>query len=221
MTLLYATTNPGKLFEVGKYLKQFGVEVISPADVGISLDIEENGTTFEENATLKATAYLDTGVEYLVLADDTGIEIDALDGEPGVHAGRWKDGKTRMTDEEVIAYCLERIRNVPNGKRGAQFRTVIAVGMPRLEKRDRENIELFDGTLRGVILEKPAPLRIRGFPFESLFYIPQWNMVLGDVHQLPAEKKRKFLTHRERAVEKALPRIRSLFGSSRNFKRRK
>jgi XTP/dITP diphosphohydrolase len=154
-----------------------------------------------------------------ILADDTGIEIDALGGEPGIHARRWKDGKTRMSDQEVIKYCLVRMKGIPWEKRTAQFRTVIAIGIPISKGQalrtqglalPNEEIELFDGVLRGLILEKPAPLRIEGFPFESLFYIPKWKMVLGEAHQLPVERKRRYLTHRERAVEKALLRIQSL-----------
>lgn len=214
MRVLYATTNPGKLFEVGKHLKQFSIELLSPKDVGLDIDVPETGETLEENAMLKAKAYIDAGVMMPILADDTGIEIDALGGEPGIHVRRWKDKKMRMTDEEIIYYCLERMHGISKSKRGAQFRTVLVLA-------GAGNIELFDGTLRGVILEKPVPLRVEGFPFESLFYIPEWKMVLGDVHQLPVEKKNKFLSHRERAVEKALPRIKSLPRSGRNLKRRK
>ena len=82
MRVLYATTNPGKLFEVGKFLNPFGIELLGPKDLGLSIDVSEEGNTLEENALLKARAYIDEGIEYPVLADDTGIEIDALDGEP-------------------------------------------------------------------------------------------------------------------------------------------
>lgn len=225
MRLFYATTNPGKLFEVGKYLKPFGIDLIGPEELGLSIEVPEAGSTLEENARLKAHAYINADVQYPVLADDTGIEIDALDGEPGIHVRRWKNKRTRMTDQEIIDYCLRRMKGIPREKRTAEFRTIIALGIPKTSKgltsayaRVRPfqasvsdvRIELFDGTLRGVILEKPVPLRIEGLPFESLFYIPEWKKVLGEVHQLPAEKKRHFLTHRERAVKKALPRIRVL-----------
>lgn len=109
-----------------------------------------------------------------------------------------------MGDQEVIDYCLYKMRNIPNGKRGAQFRTVIALASPD------NPIETFDGILRGEILEKPIPLKIEGFPFESIFYIPKWKMILGEVHQLPANKAKNFLVHRELAVTKALPAIRKL-----------
>lgn len=198
--LLYATTNPGKIFEVGKFLKQFGVSILSPRDFGLSIDIPEDGQTLEENATLKVRAYLDADADCVVMADDTGVEIDALGGDPGIHARRWRDGKTKMTDQEIIAYCMEKMAGVSRERRGAVMRTLIAVGF-------QGKVETFSGELRGEILEQPQPLRIEGFPFESLFYIPGWKMSLGEVHQLPSGQKQHFLSHRERAVAKALPRI--------------
>lgn len=204
--LLYATTNPGKIFEVGKFLRQFGIELVSPSDIGLSLDVSENEETLEENAMSKAKTYLDAAADYLVMADDTGIEIDALDKKPGIHVRRWKDGKTRMSDQEIIDFCLFKMKGIPLNKRSAQFRTVVALGVAG------KKIEFFEGSLRGTILEKPMPLRIKGFPFESLFYVPEWNMVLGEAHTLPTHEKNNFLSHRERAVMNALPRIKNLLG---------
>lgn len=206
-SILYATTNPGKIFEVGKLLKPHGIEILSPKSLGLEIDVPEDGLTLEENAITKAKAYLKSGIDIPIIADDTGIEIDSLDGEPGIHVHRWKDRKIRMDDQEIIDYCLYKMKNIPKGKRGAQFRTVIALassGSP---------IETFDGVLRGEILEKPTPLKIEGFPFEAIFYIPKWKMILGEVHQLPIERSKNFLVHRELAVTKALPRIRELLFS--------
>lgn len=202
--LLYATTNPGKLMELRATLAPEQIDVLSPADVGRVLDVEENGRTLEANASAKARAYmaaLDGG--YVVLGDDTGVEIDALGGEPGIHVRRW-DGSPRMTDEAILALCLEKLRGVPSARRGAQFRTVFAVGVPG------GDVALFDGTLRGVILEAPDPLRIEGFPFESIFYVPAWDMLLGKALLLPADERRAFVTHRIRALRRALPHLRAL-----------
>jgi XTP/dITP diphosphohydrolase len=202
--LLYATTNPGKMTEVRKLCEPVGIAVLSPADLGLSLDVTETGDSLEENAILKARAYLDhlDGGEVVVVGDDTGVEIDALNGEPGIHVRRWTG--QRMTDEAIIATCLHRLAGIPPELRGAQFRTVFAVGVPG------GDMTLFDGTLRGVILEQPDPLRIEGFPFESIFYVPEWGMLLGAAHQLPAADKARFVTHRERALRQALPFIRAL-----------
>lgn len=204
MRLLYATTNPGKLFEVSKYLAASGIDLVAPPQVGIAREVEETGQTLEENARLKVMAYLARVPELIVMADDTGVEIDALHGEPGIHVRRWRDHRTPLSDQEVIDYCMERLRGVPRGQRGAQFRTVIALGRPG------GTIEYFDGILRGEILETPAPLKIPGFPFETMFYVSEWGKLLGDIHELSVEARHGYLTHRERAVQKALPRLQAL-----------
>lgn len=203
--LLYATTNPGKVMEVRKILQAHGLPMIAPDEIGLDLDVPEPGTTLEENARLKALAYLNhltNGNNYIVMGDDTGVEIDALGGEPGIHVRRWIG--RRMSDEEIIDTCLERMAGIPLEQRGAQFRTVFAIGARH------GGIALFDGTLRGVILEQAAPLRIEGFPFESLFFVPEWGKLLGEIHFLPAEQKAAYVTHRERALLNALPHVRTL-----------
>ena len=158
--LFYATNNPGKKFEVSRHLEFSGIKVVTPDDLNITIDVPETGNTLEENAELKTKAYARLLPDMLILSDDTGLEIDSLNGEPGVHVRRWRDGETRMTDREVIDYCIERMKGIPSDKRGAQFRTVLALGVPG------GKIEFFDGKLRGVILEKPSVLRVEGFPFE-------------------------------------------------------
>jgi len=164
--ILYATGNPGKVIEVSKLLNHHDIKVVSPKDLGIDLDVPEIGSSLEENSLLKARAYsLESGGR-IVLSDDTGLEIDALDGEPGIHIRRWKDGKTRMTDEEIIRHCLTEMHDIPQGQRRAQFRTVLALALPN------QITETFEGILRGEILENPSPIKVEGFPFESLFFVP-------------------------------------------------
>lgn len=206
MPVLYATTNPGKLMEVGKQLAAYGLSLVSPMQLGLMLDVEETGQTLEANATLKAKAYQEQAPHQVIIADDTGVEIDALHGEPGIHVRRWKDHRTAMSDQDIIAYCLERLRGMPPARRGAQFRTVIALQAPG------QPLALFEGILRGVIAEQAAPLQYPGFPFETLFYVPEWGKLLGDVHALSIETKRQqgYWTHRERAVQQALPRLREV-----------
>lgn len=202
--LFYATNNPGKRFEAAKQFGHHGIKVTTPIDYGIDIDVEETGNTLEENAILKAKAYADLLTDTLIMADDTGLEIDALNGEPGTHVRRWKDGKNAMTDQEMIDYCLEKMKGIPKEKRGAQFKTVLALNIPGKE------IEIFTGILRGYILEEASPIRVEGFPFGSLLFVPEWDMLLGDARQLPVENKQHLLNHRERAMNKAVPRIREL-----------
>jgi XTP/dITP diphosphohydrolase len=139
-----------------------------------------------------------------VLSDDTGLEIDALNGEPGIHVRRWKDHQTRMGDQEIIDYCIHRMKGISPDQRGAQFRTILALKIPGGQT------ETFEGILRGTILEEPSTFRVEGFPFESLFFVPEWNLLLGDARQLPVQNKQHLLNHRERALEKAATRIREL-----------
>lgn len=202
--LLYGTNNRGKLHEVGTFLKGSGFELLSPGDLGIELDIEETGETLEENARLKAEAWHRERPDDLILTDDTGLEIDALGGEPGVHVRRWKDGKTRMTDDEIISYTIERLAGVPKGKRGAQFRTVNALMLPSGE------IHMFDGVLRGEITEDPKPIRIPDFPFRGLFFIPEAGKFLGELEDDPDTD---ILTHRQRAAQKTVDWLRNELGS--------
>lgn len=207
--VLYATTNPGKVQEVRKYLLSFGIALLSPSEVGMTIDVEETGQTLEENAALKAQAYLAEVPHMVVIADDTGVEIDALQGEPGIHVRRWHDRTTPMSDQAIIDYCMQRMQGIPIPQRGAQFRTVVALGYAP------QAIELFDGVLRGTIVETPAPLTISGFPFETMFFIPEWGRLLGDIHAYSIEDKLRqhYLTHRERAVKKAVPRLRELLSA--------
>lgn len=163
MNLVYATTNPGKFTEVNRLFAVHGLTLHAPSEYGVSLDVDETGSTLEENAALKAESYRDAiGEKVIVLGDDTGVEIDALGGEPGIRVRRWKGYK--MTDEEIIAYTLERLHGVPAAKRGAQFRTVIAVA------KSGQPTRTFSGIHRVNIRVRPLPLREAGFPFRSLIH---------------------------------------------------
>ncbi len=211
--LLYATQNPGKFAEIRTLMGAYGLPVTAPHEIGLMLDVDEHGSTLEQNAALKALAYraaLDDDIT-IVIGDDTGIEIDALGGEPGIHVRRW-DGSPRMTDEAIIALCLERLRGVPPDRRGAQFRTAFAIAAPAANG-SAPPVDYFSGTLRGVILEQPDPLRIEGYPFESIFFVPQWNRLLGSIHHLPAAQRAGYVTHREQALRAALPRLRQMLGA--------
>lgn len=202
--VLYATNNPGKIDEVSKLLKYDGIQVVSPKDLNINLEVPEIGDSLKENALLKAKAFSKVSNGRLVLADDTGLEIDSLNREPGIYIRRWKDHKTKMTDDEIIDYCLDLMKNIPLKERGAQFRTVIV-----LAQLDG-TVDMAEGILRGIIQEKVNSIRVEGFPFESLFYVSNWKMILGKQHQLAVSEKKEKLNHREIALKKMIPIIKTL-----------
>lgn len=111
--VLYATNNPGKIAEISKFFEFNGIKVVSPKDLKIDLDIPETGNSLEENAILKVKGFLPVCGGRIVMADDTGLEIDSLGGKPGIHVRRWRDGITRMDDEEIINYCLDQMKYIP------------------------------------------------------------------------------------------------------------
>lgn len=201
--IVFATTNPGKLAMVQNIFQHHKLTLHSLADYNLKVDIDEVGSSLEENARLKAEGYLQyLPKDAIVIGDDTGVEIDALDGEPGIKVRRWKGHP--MQDEEIIEYCLDRMKDVPPGQRGIQFRTVLAVSSAHSPTK------YFDGILRGEILTKAQSLRSEGMPFWPIFYIPQLKMSLGQFHAMPVEFQLSHPTHRELAVIKALPFIQSL-----------
>jgi XTP/dITP diphosphohydrolase len=179
--LLLGTTNAAKIREYRRLLGDLPIELISPSDPP---PVPETGATFQENALLKAHAYAAwSGLPSL--ADDGGIEIDALDGEPGIHSARWL-GRA-ATDQELIAYTLERMNGVPPDRRGAQMRAVCALvqplgGRPRparsrararaaAERSDAgtgQGVTIGEGVMRGILREVAVPFE-PGFPYRALF----------------------------------------------------
>lgn len=201
--IIYATTNPGKFEMVKNIFTHHGLVLSSLSDFNISVDIDETGETLEDNARLKAEGYLKhLPNDSIVIGDDTGVEIDALGGEPGIKVRRWKGYK--MTDEDIISYCLERMEGVAQGQRQAQFRTVLAIAS------NNHPIKYFAGILRGEILESPQSLRAEGMPFWPIFYIPKLKMSLGEFHAMPIKFQLAHPTHRELAVLKSLPHLISM-----------
>lgn len=206
--LVYATTNPGKFAQVEKIFTHHDIKLKSPSDFDIKLSVDESGSTLEDNAKLKAVGYQKLlPSDTVIIGDDTGIEIDALGGAPGIKVRRWK-GYT-MEDEEIIEYCLDKLRGVPTEQRGAQFRTVLAIA------KAGEPVKYFEGIMRGVILEQPEDLREPGMPFWPIFYLPKLRMTLGSFHlDTSIDFQLQYPTHREKAVLKALPYLKSLLSQS-------
>lgn len=201
-SLLIATTNPGKLSEFRDFLRDVPVRICSLTDVGITDKPEENGTTYEENALIKARFYMEkTGLA--TIADDGGFEIDALGGEPGVKSHRWLNQGREDEDEEIIEYTLSRMKDVPKEKRTAQLRVSVVFLTPD------GKFQYGHGSVDGIVPDKPAPFRHPGFPFRSLLYLPEHRVFYID-NELPVDLNRK-LNHRKHAVEELMPRIRTYF----------
>jgi len=194
--LLIATNNPGKLLEYRTILKDLSLELVTLKDLNIKANVEEDGKTFKENAIKKAKFYSKlTGLP--TLAEDSGLEIDYLNGEPGIKSRRWAGYKA--SDAELISMTLEKLRGVPLEKRGAQLRVIIAMLVDK-------TVKTFEGILRGVIIKEPIEKIIPGYPFRSLFYVPEVDKVLGE---LTMEEEAR-IAHRKKALEKAIPILKNL-----------
>jgi XTP/dITP diphosphohydrolase len=196
--IVFATTNPGKFSQVKNIFTHHGIDLESPLDFGLQLNVEETGPTLEANARLKAEAFAaQLPPDTIVIGDDTGIEIDALGGEPGIKVRRWNG--THMSDEAIIELCLSKLSGVKPGDRGAQFRTVLAVA------KMGDPVHYFEGIMRGEILETPKVERAEGMPFWPIFYLPKLKMTLGEFHAMPMDFQLQNPTHRELAVLQVLP----------------
>jgi XTP/dITP diphosphohydrolase len=190
MDLLVATRNPGKLRELNELLAGLPIRAISLAEARITADIPETGHTFLENATLKARGYAALS-GLTTLADDSGLEVDALGGEPGVQSARWAGPEA--SDADRIRLLLERLRDVPPERRGAQFHCVVAIATPSGQLHTTE------GIIRGEIIDQPRGRH--GFGYDPVFFIPERGRTMAELE--PEEKNR--ISHRARALQAARP----------------
>jgi len=186
--LLLATNNRGKVREYRELLQGIPFEVVTPDDLGISLDVEESGDSFEANAALKAIAAARrTGL--LSLADDSGLEVDDLGGAPGPLSARYAG--TNASDKERIVFLLSRLKDIPARERSARFRCVIAIAAPD------GKVEFFSGVCSGILAD--APRGAHGFGYDPIFFIPELGKTMAE---LTLEEKNK-VSHRARAAQKA------------------
>ena len=185
MKVILASKNQHKLTELSTILSQLGFEIALESEYGLDIDVEETGTTFEENSFLKADAVMKaSGLP--VLADDSGLMVDALDGAPGVYSARYGH---KASDKERTAYLLENMKDVPEGKRGAKFVCVITCLFP-----DGRKI-VARGECPGVIAR--APHGENGFGYDPVFYLPELGMTYAE---LPSKQKNA-ISHRARALQ--------------------
>lgn len=185
--LLLATANEGKIREYRSLLSGIPYRLITPADLGITVEVTETGASFEENASLKATAFAGASGR-LTLADDSGLEVDALGGEPGPRSHRYAG--EHASDPERIAYLLARLESAPEKDRTACFRCVIAIAAPA------GPVMLFSGECHGVIIAEPRGEH--GFGYDPVFYLPELGKTMAE---LTLEEK-NLVSHRARAAEK-------------------
>ena len=185
--LLLATNNQAKVYEYRSLLRNPAYELVTLAEEGITTVVDEVGESLEENARLKATS-LATESRLLALADDSGLEVDALGGEPGRLSARYAG--EGASDGDRVNYLLSRLKGVPWPERSARFRCVIAIATPDGE------LELCSGECRGIITFEPKGKH--GFGYDPIFFLPQLDKTMAE---LPLEIKNQ-VSHRGQAARK-------------------
>ena len=186
MKLLVGTGNPGKVREFRELLEGLPVELVTPADIGLDIEVEETGNTLEENALIKAQAYANAG-GILTLADDSGLFVEALGGAPGVISARY-GAPDAKTDRDRVELLLRNLADVPDGERDAAFRCVIVIAEPGVD-----TVRIAKGELRGIIGK--APRGTNGFGYDPVFVVPEYGKTVAE---LDSETKNA-LSHRGRA----------------------
>ena len=208
--LLIATNNQGKLKEFQELLTGMDVELITPAQIGLDLDVLEDGQTYAENATKKAIAFA-TASGLISLADDSGLEVDALDGAPGLYSARYGalplnpkelggagGGQKKLSDGERRKYLISKLQDKPRPWT-ARFRATIAIAK-------NGDVQLSEGICEGEII--PEERGTNGFGYDPIFLFPELGRTMAELSM--DEKNR--LSHRARAVMNAKGILKELFG---------
>jgi XTP/dITP diphosphohydrolase len=187
-TLLLATTNKHKLEELQTILQELPFTLLSLHDIQLAVDVEETGTTFAENALLKARTYAQAA-HILTLAEDSGLEIDALGGAPGIYSARFAGRETSYA--ERFHMILAHLQDVPVARRTARFRCAMALAEPE------GDMHVVEGVVEGLIAERPCGEH--GFGYDPIFFVPEYGKTTAEM--TPEEKHR--ISHRGRAAEAA------------------
>ena len=189
MKIIAATKNKNKIKEFGEILK--GFEIISQEEAGVDIDVEETGTTFEENSLLKAAAiYKATGIP--AIADDSGLEVDALGGEPGIYSARY--GGEGLSDEERVELLLKNMKDIPKEERGARFVCAITLVSD-------DGVITARGECEGEI--NYAPIGENGFGYDPVFYVEKFGKTTAEL--LPEEKNA--ISHRGKALREFVKKL--------------
>lgn len=196
--ILFATGNQDKMKEIRMILADLGMEIVSMKEAGIDIDIVEDGSTFEENAMIKAKAVAELSTEDIVLADDSGLEIDHLNKEPGIYSARYAGVDTSYTIKNNM--LLERLNGVPDEKRTARFVCAIAAVFPD------GTVETVRGTIEGRIGYEIAGEN--GFGYDPIFYLPEYGCTTAELDPV----KKNELSHRGNALRAMRPIIERKMG---------
>ena len=196
--LLVATNNLGKLVEFQELLNDTDITLVTPAQIGLDLDVIEDGHTYAENAVKKAVAFA-AASNLISLADDSGLEVDVLDGAPGLYSARYgsQDGG-KLSDADRRTYLLSKLQGKPRPWT-ARFHATIAIATPD------NQIQITDGLCEGEII--PEERGTGGFGYDPIFLLPELGKTMAELSM--DEKNR--LSHRARAVMKAKPLLEMLF----------
>lgn len=188
--IIFATGNANKMVEVRMILADCGYEIVSMKEAGIDIDIVEDGKTFEENAIIKATAISKTkeAEGCVVLADDSGLEVDYMDGAPGIYSARWQGEDTPYSIKNQM--IIDALADAKEEERTARFVCVIAAAFPDGTVTTRR------GVIEGMIAHQPAGEN--GFGYDPIFFLPEYGKTTAE---LAPEDKNK-ISHRGRALEK-------------------
>lgn len=194
-TLLIASSNPGKLREFQSILQDLKVNLVLPADIGVSLQVEEDGLDYYENALKKARAYSQTS-GLITLADDSGLEVDALEGAPGLHSARYSP-KPGATDADRRDYLLQQLAKYPQPWT-AHFHCTLVVALP-----DGDHYT-YIGTCFGQII--PEERGENGFGYDPIFLVDGRDKTLAEI----PEEEKNHISHRGQAVLAALPTLKNI-----------
>lgn len=184
--IIFATGNKNKMVEIRMILADLGMPILSMKEAGIDVDVVEDGTTFEENALIKAKAIAELTENCIVLADDSGLEIDYLNGEPGIYSARYAGTETSYDIKNNL--LISRLKGVPDKERTARFVCAIAAVFPD------GTSEVVRGTIEGQIGHEIKGEN--GFGYDPIFYLPEYGCTTAE---LSSEKKNE-LSHRGNAL---------------------
>jgi XTP/dITP diphosphohydrolase len=188
--LLIATENPGKKREYEQLLACLPLELCTPQDLGLALTLQEDGESYVQNARIKALHYMQAS-QLPTLADDSGLEVDALEGAPGLRSARYAGGNANDVDRYRL--LLQQLAGIPWEKRTARFRCVLILALPGGE------VYTSEGSCEGIIAFEPRGNH--GFGYDPVFYLPEQRQTMAQLR--PAIKNR--ISHRARAVQQMLP----------------